>query len=198
MNTESCSGFCTAASIILSYSVFQGSFSKPALLTTAQAMDLVDPALSAAAAQAGRHVCRPVLVSDIVRACSLERAASAVDAALHAIIQMCASAELQTLLLQQGALGYLIPLLLGYDSTLRDESSGEEAASAQLLAAEGTQGTQLGVAAYLALSMQRTNMQVPASRGRCCGPPTSLLMHLGLHCCHPRLNLDAASLDACS
>lgn len=103
---------------------------------------------------------RPGLVSDIVRACSLERAAAAVDAALQAIIQMCALAELQELMLQQGVLGYLVPLLLGYDSTLGEESAGEEAASAQLLAEEGAGGPQREVAAYLGLSMQRTNMQV--------------------------------------
>ena len=34
-------------------------------------------------------------MGDIVRCCSLERAAAAVDAALHCIIQMCASANLQ-------------------------------------------------------------------------------------------------------
>ncbi len=38
---------------------------------------------------------RDILVGDIVRCCSLERAAAAVDAALHCIIQMCASADLQ-------------------------------------------------------------------------------------------------------
>ena len=89
----------------------------------------------------------------------MERAASAVDAALHAIIQMCQSAELQDVLLQQGALGYLVPLLLCYDSTLAQESAGEEAASAQLLAGDCMPSGQ-GVAAYLSLSMQRSNMQV--------------------------------------
>ena len=39
--------------------------------------------------------CRPGLVGDIVRCCSLERAAAGVDAALQCIVQMCASAELQ-------------------------------------------------------------------------------------------------------
>ena len=90
----------------------------------------------------------------------MERAASAVDAALQAIIHMCELSELQALLLQQGALGYLIPLLLGYDSTLAEESAGEEAASAQLLAEEATGNTRHSVAAYLCLSMQRSNMQV--------------------------------------
>ena len=99
-------------------------------------------------------------MSDIVRACTLDRAASAVDAALHAIIQMSASAELQSLLLEQGVLGYVVPLLLRYDSTLSESSAGEEAAFAQLLAAEGTHGVQGRVAAYLGLSVQRTNMQV--------------------------------------
>ena len=39
--------------------------------------------------------CSPGLVGDIVRCCSLERAAAGVDAALQCIVQMCASAELQ-------------------------------------------------------------------------------------------------------
>ncbi|KAK9807966.1 hypothetical protein WJX73_008492 [Symbiochloris irregularis] len=101
---------------------------------------------------------RPGLVGDIVRACAMERAASAVDAALQAIIQMSALAELQDVILQQGGLGYLVPLLLGYDSTLGEESAGEEAASAQLLAAE-SDSKDAGVAVYLSLDMQRSNMQ---------------------------------------
>ena len=41
------------------------------------------------------HLCRPGLVGDIVRCCSLTRAAAAVDAALQAIVQMGALADLQ-------------------------------------------------------------------------------------------------------
>lgn len=105
-------------------------------------------------------ICRPTLVSDIVRACALERAASAVDAALQAIMQMCALADLQAMLLQQGVLGYLVPLLLGYDSTLSEESGSEEAATAQLVAADSAAEAGRKVSMYLGLSMQRSNMQV--------------------------------------
>lgn len=40
-------------------------------------------------------VCREILVGDIVRCCSLTRAAAAVDAALQCVIQMCCAPDLQ-------------------------------------------------------------------------------------------------------
>ncbi len=41
------------------------------------------------------RLCREVLVGDVVRACRLERAAAAVDAALQCIFQLAADAALQ-------------------------------------------------------------------------------------------------------
>lgn len=75
-------------------------------------------------------------------------------------MQMCALADLQAMLLQQGVLGYLVPLLLGYDSTLSEESGSEEAATAQLVAADSAAEAGRKVSMYLGLSMQRSNMQV--------------------------------------
>ncbi|WIA30400.1 hypothetical protein OEZ86_000485 [Tetradesmus obliquus] len=63
------------------------------------------------------------LLADIVKCCELSRAPAAVDAALMAICHMAASPALQQLLLEVGALPYLIPLLLDYDVTLSPEAS---------------------------------------------------------------------------
>lgn len=58
------------------------------------------------------------LLSDALRACALTRAPSATDAALQCVVQFSRSAALQQALLRRGALGYLIPLLLKFDSTI--------------------------------------------------------------------------------
>ncbi|KAK9868448.1 hypothetical protein WJX84_004951 [Apatococcus fuscideae] len=60
------------------------------------------------------------LVGEIVRCCSLERATSAVDAALLSIIQMAASAQLQGLILKVGVLGHVMPLLFSFDATFEE------------------------------------------------------------------------------
>ncbi|GMH45130.1 hypothetical protein BSKO_13087 [Bryopsis sp. KO-2023] len=60
---------------------------------------------------------RPVLVTDIVRSCTFERVPDAVDAALMCISQSCQSPDLQTLLLDVGVLGCVVPLLFNYDET---------------------------------------------------------------------------------
>lgn len=85
------------------------------------------------------------------RCCELSRAPAAVDAALMAICHMAASPALQQLLLEVGALPYLIPLLLEYDVTLSPETSarlqlpfsGPAGVSSSAGAAAG-QGQQVG------------------------------------------------------
>ncbi|KAL1547941.1 DnaJ subfamily C grv2 [Salvia divinorum] len=57
------------------------------------------------------------LVDDIVHCTELELVPAAVDAALQTIAHVSISSEFQTALLKAGALWYLIPLLLQYDST---------------------------------------------------------------------------------
>ncbi len=57
------------------------------------------------------------LVADIIRCCRYIRAPAAVDAALACIINMAASSDLQHMLLHQGALPFVIPLLFAYDMT---------------------------------------------------------------------------------
>lgn len=57
------------------------------------------------------------------RCCALARAPAAVDAALVAICHLAASSSLQHMLLEVGALPYLVPLLLEYDVTLSPEAS---------------------------------------------------------------------------
>ncbi|XP_042055385.1 dnaJ homolog subfamily C GRV2-like [Salvia splendens] len=57
------------------------------------------------------------LVDDIVHCTELELVPAAVDAALQNIAHVSVSSEFQTALLKAGALWYLIPLLLQYDST---------------------------------------------------------------------------------
>ncbi|WIA10346.1 hypothetical protein OEZ85_010538 [Tetradesmus obliquus] len=91
------------------------------------------------------------LLADIVKCCELSRAPAAVDAALMAICHMAASPALQQLLLEVGALPYLIPLLLEYDVTLSPETSarlqlpfsGPAGVSSSAGAAAG-QGQQVG------------------------------------------------------
>ena len=62
-------------------------------------------------------------VADVVRCCALERAHGAVEAALVAAAQMAASPALQAALLEAGALPHIVPLLLGYDSTLAPDAA---------------------------------------------------------------------------
>ena len=59
-----------------------------------------------------------IFISDVLRVLTLTRASAAVDAALHCVIQMCQNNDLQSELLYQGALGYLLPLLLHYDPSV--------------------------------------------------------------------------------
>ena len=63
---------------------------------------------------------RPILVADIVRSCFFERVPSAVDGALMCLAQMCLSPDLQSLLIDIGALGYVVPLLFAFDETEDD------------------------------------------------------------------------------
>ncbi|XP_047947421.1 dnaJ homolog subfamily C GRV2 [Salvia hispanica] len=60
------------------------------------------------------------LVDDIVHCTELELVPAAVDAALQTIAHVSISSEFQTALLKAGALWYLIPLLLQYDSTAEE------------------------------------------------------------------------------
>jgi DnaJ family protein C protein 13 len=71
---------------------------------------------------------REQVVEDVLRACALQRAPSATDAALQCAIQMCRSPVLQERLLQRGAIGYLIPLMLKYDATAVENTSKTAAA----------------------------------------------------------------------
>jgi len=63
------------------------------------------------------------LLADAVRCCGLERAHGAVEAALMAVAQLAAAPALQVALVEAGALAYVVPLLLGYDSTLAAEAA---------------------------------------------------------------------------
>lgn len=66
------------------------------------------------------------LNEDIVHCTELELVPAAVDASLEAIAHVSVSSELQAALLKAGALWYLLPLLLQYDSTA-EESGLKEA-----------------------------------------------------------------------
>lgn len=66
------------------------------------------------------------LIEDIVHCTELELVPAAVDASLEAIALVSISSELQAALLKAGALWYLLPLLLQYDSTA-EESGLKEA-----------------------------------------------------------------------
>ncbi|KAL8152339.1 hypothetical protein V2J09_010099 [Rumex salicifolius] len=65
------------------------------------------------------------LVEDIVHCTEFEQAPAAVDAALQTIAHLCVSPELQDALLKAGALWYLLPLLLQYDSTAEESDVTE-------------------------------------------------------------------------
>ena len=60
---------------------------------------------------------------------------------------------LQTLLLKEGVLAYVIPLLLAYDTTLEDKEGGQPAFDAS------TDESQIGPK-FLGLGIERSNMQV--------------------------------------
>lgn len=64
----------------------------------------------------------------------------------------------QTLLLKEGVLAYVIPLLLGYDTTLEEKEGGQPAFDAS------TDESQIGPK-FLGLGIERSNMQVRISLG---------------------------------
>ncbi|GAB4814092.1 hypothetical protein N2152v2_001138 [Parachlorella kessleri] len=97
---------------------------------------------------------RPQLVADIVWCCGLERAAAAVDGALLAIIQMSQTPELQGLLLRSGVLGWVVPLLLAFDTT-HDEGEGGGGLPPALDIGQGGRS----VPDFLGLGVDRPNMQ---------------------------------------
>jgi hypothetical protein len=92
-------------------------------------------------------------VADIVVCCSLERASAAVDAALTAVSQMATSAELQTTLLDSGALPHIIPLLFGYDATHQEDAPQQDSGD------NVTRGP-----SFLGLGVERATVQVSHTR----------------------------------
>lgn len=87
---------------------------------------------------------REQVVEDVLRACALQRAPSATDAALQCAIQMCRSPMLQERLLQRGAIGYFIPLMLKYDATAVESTSKSAAAPGAALASAVTFSSENG------------------------------------------------------
>ncbi|CAE6014088.1 unnamed protein product [Arabidopsis arenosa] len=67
----------------------------------------------------------PSLIDDIVHCTELELVPAAVDAALQSIAKVSVFPELQHGLLKAGALWYILPLLLQYDSTVEESNSVE-------------------------------------------------------------------------
>ncbi|CAL9234395.1 unnamed protein product [Arabidopsis halleri] len=67
----------------------------------------------------------PSLIEDIVHCTELELVPAAVDAALQSIAKVSVFPELQHGLLKAGALWYILPLLLQYDSTVEESNSVE-------------------------------------------------------------------------
>ena len=59
---------------------------------------------------------------------------------------------LQTLLLKEGVLGYVIPLLLGYDTTLEEQEGSQPAFEI------GADAAKIGPQ-FLGLGIERSNMQ---------------------------------------
>lgn len=97
---------------------------------------------------------RPTLISDIVRSCFFERLPSAVDAALMCIAQLCLSSDLQSLLIELGVLGYVIPLLFGFDETEDDPDAPLPAPF------DGANGSDVSLGSILqVLTMESPNMQ---------------------------------------
>ncbi|KAL1208879.1 DnaJ -like protein subfamily C GRV2 [Cardamine amara subsp. amara] len=67
----------------------------------------------------------PSLIEDIVHCTELELVPAAVDAALQSIANVSVFPDLQHGLLKAGALWYILPLLLQYDSTAEESNSVE-------------------------------------------------------------------------
>ncbi|CAN8246994.1 unnamed protein product [Cochlearia groenlandica] len=65
------------------------------------------------------------LIEDIVHCTELELVPAAVDAALQSVAKVSVFPELQHSLLKAGALWYILPLLLQYDSTAAESNSAE-------------------------------------------------------------------------
>ncbi|KFK32462.1 hypothetical protein AALP_AA6G244900 [Arabis alpina] len=65
------------------------------------------------------------VIEDIVHCTELELVPAAVDAALQSIAKVSVFPELQHCLLKAGALWYILPLLLQYDSTAEESNSAE-------------------------------------------------------------------------
>ena len=63
------------------------------------------------------------------------------------------SSPVQSLLLKEGVLAYVIPLLLGYDTTLEEKEGGQPAFDAS------SDESQIGPK-FLGLGIERSNMQV--------------------------------------
>ncbi|KAK9809260.1 hypothetical protein WJX72_012293 [[Myrmecia] bisecta] len=101
---------------------------------------------------------RQALVADIIKCCSLERSASAADAALQCIIQMAASPALQRLLLQTGVLGHVVPLLFGYDTT-HEEGTAQQAQQAEQPVFDFAGAERRHGPGFLGLGIERANMQ---------------------------------------
>lgn len=100
------------------------------------------------------------------RCCALARAAAAVDAALVAICHLAASSQLQQLLLEVGALPYLVPLLLEYDVTLSPEASARLQLPFSVAAgtSSGNDGTMERSFRVLDSALVRPNMQEARSQ----------------------------------
>lgn len=93
------------------------------------------------------------LVADIIRCCRYIRAPAAVDAALACIINMAASPDLLPMLLHQGALAFVIPLLFAYDVT---HSTDDDL---RVLEQQTTRGP-----GFLLAGIERTNQQDARNR----------------------------------
>ena len=65
---------------------------------------------------------KPALVHDVMKAIKYDNAPSIVEASVHCISQMAASADLQDLMLKLGVLWHLIPMLFDYDVSMEDSS----------------------------------------------------------------------------
>lgn len=92
-------------------------------------------------------------MADIVRACGMTRAPAAVDAALACIVNMTDHAELQTMLLNVGVLGYCVPLLFFFDVTHTSDDDME------VLQPPTSKGP-----GFLRIGIQRTNQQGARNR----------------------------------
>lgn len=94
--------------------------------------------------------------------CGLQRAPAAVEAVLVCLARCCASPQLQTMLLERGMLGYVVPLLLSYDATHDGGDEAQQAPAAARPTAAATAGTMPSVddaAAVLRLPLLRASAQ---------------------------------------